>query len=134
MSCPGASDRLQRNIAIESRQPSVIPYCQPKQISIRDLLMPENVRWLKQRFVQERHRVFPEVVIRRGAGLPQSNANVGDRDLLGELGRVAYDADAAVNRHRASCPPMAAVQHQPAMRQFVVAMGGIDQRHEHVDV
>ena len=53
---------------------------------------------------------------------------------VGAITRIGDDADEAVLRDRARGPAGGAVVREPVMRQFVVDVIGVEQRHQHVDV
>ncbi len=134
--CPGrrSHDGPERDAAIERRQAAVHLRGQTQQINIRQLPVPGEEGGVKKRGLANRRAVVPEDVMAARAELPEA---MDEFDRLRDdraVGGIREDANESILREGAGGPAAGAMIRQPVVRQLVVNMIGIEQRHEDIHI
>ena len=125
---------LHGNGSVERGKSAVISNGQTKQVRIRDFLVPADHQWPKQRLIDERHRVLPEVMVRRGAKTSQAAGHFCGSRLHGGICRITQDADKAIYRYRACRPSVLSIPAEPTVRVFVIVVRRIEESHQDIHV
>ena len=124
----------ERNTLIERDETAPLFRRQTQQVDVRQLAMTARKREIEQPFVAQRDSVRPEFVMTARAERPEVIDQFGYREELTSARQVAKDPDEPVLCQRAGCPPGRAIVLEPVVRELMMNVVGIEQRHEHIHV
>lgn len=127
-------DGLQWDGLVKCGESAVIADGQAKQIYIRDFLVSADHRWAKQRLIEQRYRVWPEMMIRGSERPLHASGYFCGSCVQARIAGTAQDANRAVDRDRAGRPSVFAIQTEPAVSVIVVDVGRIEQRDQYVHI
>ncbi len=107
---------------------------QTEQIDVCDLLVSHDEAWAEQSFIEQGDLLLPKFM----AGMGTKNAQTGNHfrraGLNRGIGRVAQDANAAIDGQWTCSPAAIALDPEPTMGVLMVGVRGIKQRYENVHV
>ena len=73
-------------------------------------------------------------MVRRGAKTSQAAGHFGGSCCHSGIRRITQDADKAIHRYRTCRPSALSIPSEPAVRVFVIAMRGIEERYQDIYV
>lgn len=124
----------ERNFLVERDEAASPLDGQTQQIHVRQLAVTAREREIKQSFVTQRNGVLPEFVMSARAERPEVIHQVGYRDKLTAARQVAKHPHEAILRQWTTGPTRCAVVLEPVVRELMVNVVGIEQRHENIYV
>ena len=129
--CP--DDRGRPSPLIEGNKPAVIPDGKCEQISIGDLLGPQQLGVIEKLDVREADIVCPKVMMLGCFRHRQALQNRGNRQRIW-IAAACHDARRAVFRNRARRPTVLEISRKPGRGDSVTDIVGIEKRDQDIDV
>ena len=122
------------NRAIESRQATTHPHCQPQQKHVSELPVPADERGVEDAGIPNRDGRGPEHVIAARTELTQSCHQFERAFHRSAIGRIREHSDEAVFAHRTGRPAGGPVIGEPVVRRLVMDVIGIEKSDQEVDI